>query len=89
MIIGCASVSLYDLVRFNLNFDTNADVVYFNSHDHRYNIKLNAECLDYISQNKKFWITLTDVPPGKYHDIVAQYKTRKIIDVSEIHYNLL
>jgi hypothetical protein len=65
MNIGYGSVSSYDSIRYDLFYDKQNNVAYFNTLIKKYTMKLNNECTISISNGKKIWITLSQEPPSK------------------------
>jgi hypothetical protein len=68
MNIGYGSISVYDSVRHDLLFDTNTNACYFEAYGIKYNVKLNAEHIKNITQNKQIWVILTQQPPSKINN---------------------
>ena len=65
MNIGFGSISSYDSIRHDLFFDTASNTAFFTAFGQKYTIKLSDEYINIIAQNKKIWITLTQLPPSK------------------------
>jgi hypothetical protein len=63
MNIGYGSISSYDSVRYDLFFDETLNSAYFEGVDRKYIVKLNYVHVAHIKQNKKLWITLSNLPP--------------------------
>ncbi len=64
MDIGYGSVSVYDSIRHKLIRDGPNDA-YFVANNRKYRIKLNANHIYHILNNKKIWVTLTQLPPSR------------------------
>ena len=80
MNIGYGSISIYDSIRYDLFLDKPTNTAFFVAFGKKYNIKLNDMYINLVTQNKKLWITLTQLP---YHNnqTIKIEPTIKIIDM--------
>lgn len=79
MNIGYGSISVYDSIRHQLFFDKKNNIAFFEAYGYKYNIKLNDEYIENIFQNKKIWITLSQLPPTQISKNTIFEPTFKLI----------